>query len=86
MRRAKSWHKHSLHAQCHDDKFMFFVDRVQCSLRTCAAGPKCACRVSEERMEEANGFLRKLINRDTNRMIRDILLALFLPAVAGDGT
>ena len=59
MRRAKSWHKHSLHAQCHDDKFMFLWIAFNAAYGLALLDPNVHAGSAKKEWEEANGFLAK---------------------------
>ena len=85
MRRAKSWHKHSLHAQCDDDKFMFLWIAFNAAYGLALLDPNVHAGSAKKEWKKLTGFLRKLINRDTNRMIRDILWERELSDLHGDG-
>ena len=85
MRRAKSWHKHSLHAQCDDDKFMFLWIAFSAAYGLALLDPNVHAGSAQKEWDKLKGFLRKLVDKDTEQALRDVLWRRELSDRHGDG-
>ena len=87
MRRAQSWYEHSLHAQCDDDKFVFLWIAFNAAYGLALLDPNVHPRAARKKeWEKLKGFLGKLIHKDTEQAIRDVLWGAKLSDRHGDGS
>ncbi len=88
MRRAESWYKHSLDAKCDDDKFIFLWVAFNAADGRALLDPNVhngSARSAQKEWNKLEGFLGKLLDKDTEQTIRGVLWGPRLSDLQGDG-
>ena len=85
LRRAKSWHKHSVEAEYDDDKFLFLWIAFNAAYGLALLDPNGRAGSARKEWDKLQGFLKNLIEEDTKWMIRNLLWGRKLSDRQGDG-